>query len=55
MKHIRAGEVYIVSHAFNLLRIKARLREIEAAFARYAPRYEGDVEYDVRTLVTKSA
>ncbi|GJH32868.1 SDR family NAD(P)-dependent oxidoreductase [Paraburkholderia hospita] len=54
MKQIQAGEFYIVSHAFNLVRIKARWREIEAAFARYAPRYDGDVEYDVRTLGVKN-
>ncbi|MGF6771838.1 NAD(P)-dependent dehydrogenase (short-subunit alcohol dehydrogenase family) [Paraburkholderia sp. GAS199] len=50
MNQIVAGEFYIVSHAFNFVRISARWREIEAAFAKYAPRYEGDVEYDVRTI-----
>ncbi|RFU49672.1 SDR family oxidoreductase [Paraburkholderia sp. DHOC27] len=50
MKQLLAGQFYIVSHAFNFVRIGARWREIEAAFAKYAPRYQGDVEYDVRTL-----
>jgi NAD(P)-dependent dehydrogenase (short-subunit alcohol dehydrogenase family) len=54
VKQLRAGEFYIVSHAFNLVRIKARWGEIEAAFARYAPRYDGDIEYDVRTLGAKN-
>jgi NAD(P)-dependent dehydrogenase (short-subunit alcohol dehydrogenase family) len=54
MKQIRAGEFYIVSHAFNLVRMQARWREIEAAFAKYAPRYEGDSEFDVRTLGVKN-
>jgi NAD(P)-dependent dehydrogenase (short-subunit alcohol dehydrogenase family) len=54
MKQLNAGEFYIVSHAFNLVRIHARWREIEAAFAKYAPRYEGDVEFDVRTLGAKN-
>ncbi|MBP0589509.1 SDR family oxidoreductase [Paraburkholderia sp. LEh10] len=54
MKQIKAGEFYIVSHAFNMVRIKARWNEIEAAFNRYAPRYEGDVEFDVRTLGAKN-
>ncbi|MBN3761627.1 SDR family oxidoreductase [Burkholderia sp. Ac-20365] len=54
MKQIKAGEFYIVSHAFNMVRIKARWNEIEAAFSKYAPRYEGDVEFDVRTLGAKN-
>jgi NAD(P)-dependent dehydrogenase (short-subunit alcohol dehydrogenase family) len=54
MRQLNAGEFYIVSHAFNLVRIHARWREIEAAFARYAPRYSGDVEFDVRTLGAKN-
>ena len=53
MKQIHAGEFYIVSHAFNFVRITARWREIEAAFAKYAPRYPNDVEFDVRTLGAK--
>lgn len=54
MKQIKAGEFYIVSHAFNMVRIKARWNEIEAAFNKYAPRYESDVEFDVRTLGAKN-
>ncbi|WP_109123603.1 SDR family NAD(P)-dependent oxidoreductase [Dyella sp. C11] len=54
MKQIMAGEFYIVSHAFNFVRISARWREIEAAFKKYAPRYSGDVEFDVRTLGVKN-
>lgn len=54
MKQIKAGEFYIVSHAFNMVRIKARWNEIEAAFNKYAPRYESDVELDVRTLGAKN-
>ncbi|WP_144147283.1 SDR family NAD(P)-dependent oxidoreductase [Paraburkholderia sp. BCC1884] len=53
MKQILAGKFYIVSHAFNLVRMQARWREIEAAFATYAPRYKNDVEFDVRTLGVK--
>ncbi|QGZ63107.1 SDR family NAD(P)-dependent oxidoreductase [Paraburkholderia acidisoli] len=54
MRQLLAGEFYIVSHAFNMVRIHARWREIEAAFAKYAPRYTGDVEFDVRTLGVKN-
>src|SRR5262249_41298922 len=53
MKQILAGEVYIVSHAFNFVRISARWQEIETAFKTYAPRYKGDDEFDVRTLGAK--
>ncbi len=45
-----AGEFYIVSHAYNMERIDARHDQIERAFATYAPRYDGDDEYDVRTF-----
>ena len=55
MKQIKAGEHYIVSHAYNMERINARMSEVENAFAKYAPRYEGDDEYDVRTVMAKLA
>ena len=44
-----------MSHAYNIVRIRARYEEIEAAFAEYAPRYEGDDEFDLRTLMARSA
>ncbi len=50
MPQILAGEFLIVSHAYNIVRIQARYEEIEAAYAKYAPRYQGDDEFDVRTL-----
>lgn len=50
MKQIEAGEFFIVSHAYNAVRIKERQAEIERAFAMHAPRYPGDDEFDVRTL-----
>lgn len=53
MEQIRAGEHFIVSHAYNIEHIDARHAELTSAFARYAPRYEGDDEYDVPTLVGK--
>jgi hypothetical protein len=36
-KQIVARGFYIVSHAFNMVRIGSRWREIEAAFTKYAP------------------
>ena len=46
----KAGELYIVSHAFNRVRLDQRHEPLAAAFDKYAPRYEGDDEYDVRTM-----
>lgn len=54
MTQILAGEFFIVSHAYNIVRIRARYAEIEAAYAKHAPRYPGDDEFDVRTLAAKS-
>ncbi|MBT3017894.1 MAG: SDR family oxidoreductase [Candidatus Thiodiazotropha sp. (ex Clathrolucina costata)] len=51
MEQIKAGEFYIVSHAYNIERINARHDEIVKAYATYAPRYEGDDEFDVRSLM----
>jgi NAD(P)-dependent dehydrogenase (short-subunit alcohol dehydrogenase family) len=51
MEQIEAGSFYIVSHAYNMARIGPRYDEVAAAYARYAPRYEGDIEFDVRTLM----
>jgi NAD(P)-dependent dehydrogenase (short-subunit alcohol dehydrogenase family) len=53
MTQILAGEFFIVSHAYNIVRIGARNEEIERAFKKYAPRYEGDDEFDVRSLGAK--
>lgn len=50
MKQIKAGEFFIVSHAYNIERINRRYDEIAKAYADYAPRYEGDEEFDIRTL-----
>lgn len=54
MQQIVAGEFFIVSHAFNIVRISERHAAVERAFASYAPRYVGDNEYDVRTLGVKN-
>lgn len=41
---------YIVTHPYNIERIKPIHAEIEAAYATNAPRYDGDEEHDVRLL-----
>jgi len=50
---IAAGEAYVVTHAYNIERIKPIHAEIEASYARNAPRYDGDDEYDVPTLIAR--
>ncbi len=50
MEQIRNGEFFIVSHAYNRVRIDERHAAVVRAYERYAPRYEGDNEFDVRTL-----
>jgi NAD(P)-dependent dehydrogenase (short-subunit alcohol dehydrogenase family) len=53
MEQIKNDEFYIVSHAYNILRINERYEAIKKSYERYAPRYEGDDEYDIRTLYKK--
>lgn len=53
VEQIRAGEFYIVTHAYNIERIKPIHDQIEDAYARNAPRYDGDEEYDVPTLIAR--
>lgn len=51
MKQIRANEFYVVSHAYNIVRIDEKHARLKTAYETYASRYEGDSQYDVRTLV----
>lgn len=51
MPQIKAGEFYIVTHSYNAVKIEERMSEIRDAYAKYAPRHEGDQELDVRTLL----
>ena len=51
LDQIKAGEKFVVSHAFNIEHIDRRYRELSEAFEKYAPRYEGDAEYDVPTVI----
>ncbi len=48
-EQIVAGEFFVVSHAYNMERIKARHDRVAAVYGTYAPRYDGDDEFDVRT------
>jgi len=53
MPQIRAGERFVVSHAFNIEHINARFEAISNAYSSYAPRYKGDEAYDVKTLINR--
>ena len=53
LEQIGDGRFYIVSHAYNMHHIQERYAELAAAYETYAPRYEGDEEYDVRFLLSQ--
>ncbi|MGD1935499.1 MAG: SDR family NAD(P)-dependent oxidoreductase [Candidatus Phaeomarinobacter sp.] len=53
LKQLKAGELYVVSHAYNMVHIDKRYEALSKAFATYAPRYEGDDEYDVGCMIEK--
>ncbi len=48
MKQLKANEFYVVSHAYNIVRIDDKHNLLKSAYETYAPRYEGDSQYDVR-------
>ena len=50
---IKAGERFVVSHAYNTVRIGERMDALNAAFEAHAPRHEGDEDYDVRTVIAR--
>jgi len=51
LPQIKAGEFYIVSHPYNLIRIGEAYEEIKQAFDKYAPRFKGDERYDVQLVI----
>jgi NAD(P)-dependent dehydrogenase (short-subunit alcohol dehydrogenase family) len=51
LPQLAARERFVVSHACNLEPIAERNEAIAAAYARSAPRYDGDDEYDVRKYI----
>ena len=52
MPQIKAGAFFVVTHAYNMVPITQRYEMLDAAYAAHAPRYVGDQQYDVRTVVT---
>ncbi len=51
MPQLKANEFFVVTHAYNMERIEHKHQILKEAYQKYAPRYEGDVRYDVRTVV----
>ena len=51
MPQLKANEFFVVSHAYNMVNINKRHDTLVAAFEKYAPRYEGDRRYDVRSNI----
>ena len=49
-EQIKNEENIIVSHAYNIVHIEKRNKEITSAYKKYAPRYDGDDEYDIKTI-----
>ena len=52
INQIKNEEHIIVSHAYNSVHIEKRMNEITQAYKKYAPRYDGDDEYDVKTILS---
>ena len=52
-KQMQAGEYYLVSHAYNVVRMHERWDEVYAAYDKYAPRHQGDDASDVQTWFTR--
>ncbi len=50
-EQIKNEEHIIVSHSYNSVHIKKRNNEIISAYKKYAPRYNGDDIYDVKTIL----
>ncbi len=53
LPQLAARERFVVSHAYNVVQMAERTEALEAAFARSAPRYDGDIEHDVRAYIAR--
>lgn len=54
LPQVAARERFVVSHASNVDPFGERTAAIEDAYARNAPRYPGDEEYDVRAFIARN-
>lgn len=53
LPQIKDGQFYLVSHSYNLERIREQYVEIKESFDQYAPRYKGDEQYDIKLFTKK--
>ena len=53
LPQIQAGERFVVTHAYNIEHINARFEAVSTAYSTYAPRYDGDDDYDVKTVIER--
>jgi NAD(P)-dependent dehydrogenase (short-subunit alcohol dehydrogenase family) len=53
IEQIKAGSDFIVSHSFNVEHINQRHTKLMKAYQTFAPRYDGDEEFDVPTLIAQ--
>lgn len=53
MPQIKAGAFYIVSHPYNAVRIGEAYQKVKKAFDTYAPRFEGDEQYDIEIFIDR--
>lgn len=53
MPQIRAGARFVVSHAYNIEHINSRYQAVSEAYSSHAPRYAGDDEFDVKTIMAR--
>jgi NAD(P)-dependent dehydrogenase (short-subunit alcohol dehydrogenase family) len=51
MQQIKAGEFFVVSHAYNMVPITERYEMVKRAYDKFAPRYGGDQRYHVRSVI----
>ena len=51
MPQLKAGEFFAVSHGYNMVAITERYEMVKRAYDTYAPCYDGDQQYDVRTII----
>lgn len=50
---MEAGQFYLVSHPYNVVRMEERWAEVYGAFADHAPREAGDEAWDVQVFIER--
>lgn len=51
LPQLAARERFVVSHAYNAVRMAERTEALDAAYRRSAPRHDGDIRHDVRAYI----